>query len=307
MADTTSLRASVVVMTFNRPDGLRRCLASLAAQSLDRADFDVVVVDVSTPPVSAVIADFREQLVLVHHPAANLGVARNRNVGARLARGATLAFLDDDCVASPEWLRMLVEAVERDPAVLAGAPTVHPSPTSASAAAGQVITEAVDAFFNAPGQSARFLPGLNFALNRERFLSIGGCDPDFQSLAAEDRDLVDRWLRAGGRLAVCRGADVRHEHRSSLRGFIRQYFNYGRGAWRYHRLRRQRRHGRMMEDARLHLRLPSYLRTPIASVPRRFVVQVVCLIVVWQCANLAGFLWQAGLETAAPNRGTPRG
>ena len=33
--NTVAPGTSVVVMTFNRPDSLRRCLASLAAQSLD--------------------------------------------------------------------------------------------------------------------------------------------------------------------------------------------------------------------------------------------------------------------------------
>lgn len=263
MMEQPVLRASVVVMTFNRPDGLRRCLSSLAAQSLDAQSFEVVVVDVSSPPVHQVLAPFRPRLRLSHQPAPNRGVAANRNLGAERARGEVLAFLDDDCIASPTWLAELVTVVKGDPNVLVGAATVHPAPATAAAAAGQVITELVDGFFNPPGEEPGFLPGLNFALNRKCFLELGGCDPRFGLLAAEDRDFIDRWQRAGGRLELCRGARVRHEHRASLRGFMRQYFNYGRGAWLFHKLRRERAEGRLWSDARLHMAWPLRLAQPM--------------------------------------------
>lgn len=285
--------ASVVVMTFKRPDGLRRCLTSLAAQSLDPQSFEVVVVDVSSPSVEEVLAPFHQRLQLRHQPAPNRGVAANRNLGAELARGEVLAFLDDDCIASPTWLADLVAVVQGEPNVLVGVPTVHPVPETASAAAGQVITELVDGFFNLPGEEPGFLPGLNFALNRRRFLDLGGCDTRFGFLAAEDRDFIDRWQRAGGRLALCQGSWVRHEHRSSLRGFVRQYFNYGRGAWLFHRLRQRSKQGRLWSDARLHMALPLRLADPMRRVPPRMRVQVLLLIAVWQLANLAGFVWQA--------------
>lgn len=283
-------------MTFNRPLGLQRCLASLACQTLDPSAFEVVVIDVSSPPVDHVLMEFQNRMLICHQPAPNRGVASNRNVGARLAHGPILAFLDDDCVASPTWLAELVNTVQRDRTTLAGAVAVHPQPETASAAAGQVITEVVDDFFNPPGGTSRFLPGLNFALDRQRYLALGGCYPGFGFLAAEDRDFVDRWLQAGGRLERCTSTWVRHEHRSSLRGFVRQYFNYGRGAWHFHKRRRQRQHGGMWTHARLHSELPARLLEPIRQVPPRFRLQTVLLIGVWQVANLAGFLWQGGLE-----------
>jgi GT2 family glycosyltransferase len=243
-----------------------------------------------------VLAPLRQQLQLSHHPASNLGVAANRNAGAGLARGQVLVFLDDDCMASPTWLAELVAAVVNDPYVLAGAPALHPTPATATAAAGQVITEVVDGFFNSPGAPCRFLPGLNFALERQRFLAIGGCDSSFGFLAAEDRDFIDRWLQAGGRLVQVPGCQVRHEHRSSLGGFVRQYFNYARGAWRYHQLGRLRQHGRLCQDAGLHTGLPARLEPPLRRVAPRLRLRVLLLIAVWQLANLAGFLWQAGLE-----------
>ncbi|MFN5220683.1 MAG: glycosyltransferase family 2 protein [Cyanobacteriota bacterium] len=50
MASDAVPRVSVVVMSFNRPQALERCLASLAAQTLAKEQFEVVLVDVSDPP-----------------------------------------------------------------------------------------------------------------------------------------------------------------------------------------------------------------------------------------------------------------
>jgi glycosyltransferase involved in cell wall biosynthesis len=287
-------------MTFNRPAALRRCLASLAAQTMSTDTFDVVVVDVSTPPVTNILAEFAAQLDLVHVVVPNGGVAANRNAGATRARGTVLAFLDDDCRADHEWLAALTDVVEQRPDALVAARVVHEAPDTVVATAGQVITEAVDAFFNPPNSAPRFLPGLNFALNRQAYLSLGGCDARYGRLAAEDRDFVDRWRVAGGTLVYVAHTYVHHDHRSSLSGFVRQYVNYGRGAWRYHRLRRERGSGRMTDDLRLHTELPRYLRAPLARVPFAEWVPVVALLGVWQLANAVGFAWQAVAEALVP-------
>lgn len=303
---TQAPRVSVVTMTFNRPAALRRCLVSLAAQTLSTNAFEVVVVDVSTPPVTDVLAEFAAQLQIVHVVVPNGGVAANRNAGAARARGAVLAFLDDDCRADHEWLAALTDVVEQRPDALVAARVVHEAPDTVVATAGQVITEAVDAFFNAPHSTPRFLPGLNFALNRQAYLALGGCDVRYGRLAAEDRDFVDRWQVAGGTLVYVARTYVHHDHRSSLRSFVRQYVNYGRGAWRYHRLRRARGSGRMADDLRLHTGLPRYVRAPLARVPFTEWVPVVALLGVWQLANAVGFAWQAVVETLSSSNTSER-
>lgn len=294
---TPALRVSVIVMTYNRPASLRRCLASLVVQAMPQEAFELVVVDASTPPVGYVLAEFANRLNMVHHVGPNLGVAGNRNTGAARAKAPVIAFLDDDCVAAPNWLERLTAKVEAHPRCLVGGVVEHPAPANAYAAAGQVITEAVDAFFNLPGKEPRFFPGLNFALEREKYLAIGGCDHLFGRLAAEDRDFSDRWRLAGGRLVTCPDAVVRHEHRGALRGFVRQYFSYGRGAWRYHSLRRKRGSGRMAEDLRLHMDLPRYLGQPLKRLGPRMRAKVIAGLCVWELANLTGFIWQGALET----------
>ena len=155
---SSPLRASVVVMTIDRPAQLRRCLASLAAQSLPSDSFEVIVVDASATPGEQVGASWPE-LRVTHRLGANLGVAGNRNTGVELARSPVVAFLDDDCVAETSWLERLTVAVEARPGCLAGGLVANPYPTNAVAVAGQIITEGVYDFFNPSGQEPRFFPG----------------------------------------------------------------------------------------------------------------------------------------------------
>jgi GT2 family glycosyltransferase len=292
-------RASVIVMTVDRPGPLRRCLESLAAQSLPADVFEVILVDGSADPAADLVAEFAGRLQITHHPGPNLGVAGNRNTGVALARGPVVGFLDDDCVADPPWLELLTLAVEAHPRSLIGGLVENPYPKNAVAVAGQVITEGVHDFFNPSEEEPRFFPGLNFAVDRETYLAIGGCDTTFGRLAAEDRDFADRWRIAGGKLVSCPGAVVHHEHRATLSGFVRQHVNYGRGAWRYHRVRRLRRSGRMTDDLRLHSNLHRHLGPPVMRQVPGMRAKVICLLAAWQLANLVGFVSQGVIEATA--------
>ena len=99
--------ASVCICTCRRPEGLRRLLASLAAQR-DAPDFDVVVVDNDQQALGRDVALlFQGPLTItyVHDPDSCLAGARNRSVQS--AQGRYLAFIDDDEEAPPTWLQTL--------------------------------------------------------------------------------------------------------------------------------------------------------------------------------------------------------
>ncbi len=107
---------SVIVRTQDRPLLLRRALASICAQSF--RDLEVVVVNDGGPPVERLCAELLSpQLPLgyVRH-AASLGISEALNAGLRAARGAIIAYLDDDDVFLPTHVESLVECL-RDPAV----------------------------------------------------------------------------------------------------------------------------------------------------------------------------------------------
>lgn len=97
---------TILVPTRNRPAPLRRALESLGGLELPaHVRVDVLVVDNSedgsaAPVVAAVDLPFPSRVIAERRP----GVATARNRGIAEATGEMVAFLDDDCEASPAWL-----------------------------------------------------------------------------------------------------------------------------------------------------------------------------------------------------------
>ena len=292
---------SVLVLTFNRPVALARCLDSLSHQT--QQNFEVVLLDVSTQPNQALnqalVAAYGDRQVLRHLMRANWGVAANRNVAAAQATAPLLAFLDDDCVAHPDWLANLLEVARRYPGALVGGSVQNGQPRSLIAQAGQLIHEAVDRHYNPDPNNANFQPGLNCAIPTAGFLDLKGNDGRFGRFGAEDRDFCRRWRARGGRIVIAPLAVVAHDHRTDLRGFLRQYYGYGRGAWIYHKLCQTAPdfdHTQDHDPIGSHLGLVRELIRSLNCWPWWQRLQLAMLLLGWELANTAGALHQASCE-----------
>ncbi|MCU4185059.1 glycosyltransferase [Acidiferrimicrobium sp. IK] len=96
--DTSALRATVVVATYNRAADLERCLEGFARQTCDRARFEVIVVDDSSrETMEPVVAAFRDRLevAFVRHDE-NRGLGEARRSGVVRATGDIVILFDDD-------------------------------------------------------------------------------------------------------------------------------------------------------------------------------------------------------------------
>jgi glycosyltransferase involved in cell wall biosynthesis len=104
---------SVLIATHDRPLDLRRAIASVFGQTLLPAEL-VVVDDGSTPPVSLEGLAVPEGLALrLIRNAQPSGPARARNTGIAAARGAWIAFLDDDDEFRPDKIATVAGALDR--------------------------------------------------------------------------------------------------------------------------------------------------------------------------------------------------
>ena len=110
---------SVVFATHNRAERLRALLRSLERQELNGTPFEVVVVDDgSTDDTPQVLEEAQRTSPL---PLRTLrldpgrGPAAARNAGWRAAAGTLVAFTDDDCVATPQWLAAALDAWDAAP------------------------------------------------------------------------------------------------------------------------------------------------------------------------------------------------
>ena len=111
------LRVSVIVAVYNGAATVRRAIASVLEQKFDGLEV-LVVDDGSTDPTAEVLQSWGTHIRVVRQK--NRGPSVARNVAARLAQGAYLAFLDADDVWLPDKLSKVVSALDSAPdAVLA--------------------------------------------------------------------------------------------------------------------------------------------------------------------------------------------
>lgn len=104
--NTTNLRISVIVCTYNGSRNISNCLRSLLDQSIPRNDYEVIVVDdCSNDPTPQMLQEFDVTKI---RNETNSGLSYARNAGLAAARAPIVAFTDDDCVADHNWLEMLL-------------------------------------------------------------------------------------------------------------------------------------------------------------------------------------------------------
>ena len=105
---------SVVIPTHDRPALLASAVSSVVRQTFD--DFEVVIIDDgSDPPVrSETFSDLRIPLSVYRNERAQ-GVSAARNMGAVMATGDFLAFLDDDDLWVPEKLDVVRRCIDENP------------------------------------------------------------------------------------------------------------------------------------------------------------------------------------------------
>lgn len=94
----------ICVYTEDRWDQICAAIQSVREQSLQCAEI-IVVVDYNRALFERLIAMMPD--VTVVENANTKGLSGARNTGSDLARGEIIAFLDDDAVAHPDWLKFL--------------------------------------------------------------------------------------------------------------------------------------------------------------------------------------------------------
>ncbi len=213
---------SVVIPSYNPGRKILPCIESLLSQEIG-GRFEIIVADTSTDDTPQILGNIPG--VKSIHRDNRLFPGTARNLGAEHARGRVLAFIDADCTASPRWLKVILDSSIRGHTVVGGA-IANGTPESMVGSA-EYFLEFGEFSPARPAGPMRFAPTCNLSIDRGIFQRSGGF-PDLR--ASEDVLFGLRLQEMGVAVRFEPEALVFHRCRTTLKPFLRNQVNLGRGA-----------------------------------------------------------------------------
>ena len=173
---------SVIIPTYNEETYLQLCLISLQKMNYPKNKLEIIVVDNgSTDKTSEIARKYNTNLILFPE---GRTISSVRNIGAKKAQGSVLAFLDADCIVTPDWLYHAVNLLNDSIGVVGSRPVapeedatwVQKARTAVLVKESNVITS--------------WLSSANFIILKQLFEKVGGFDEKLET--SEDADLSFR-------------------------------------------------------------------------------------------------------------------
>lgn len=235
------MRVSVILCTYSidRYPDFREAADSILNQTFDDVEL-VIVVDGTKAVCERVQEDYADYgNTILHCNNENRGLSYSRNIGAELATGDVVAFLDDDATAEDKWIETLVDIYECYDALAVG---------------GQMTPDWQDGkpsylpeeFYFLIGVTYRGFPeeegyvrntfSSNLSFDREIFLELGGFKTEMgkqgeNDLQGGETELCARLeQKTGERVIYVPDAKVKHKvftYRTNRRWLLERAFWQG--------------------------------------------------------------------------------
>ena len=219
-------RASIILIAWKRIDLLLTCLRSLSETLGRGVAYEVIVVSNDAPQRFKDALRSQVEGVRLVEAETNHGFGGGCNLGASVARGEYLVFLNDDCVVAPGWLDWLVATADANPQAGAVGSVVL-FPDGHIQEAGSIVWadgSTMPVGRTAPGDSLEwhFVRQVDYAsacsllVTRRAWDKVGGFDNEYYPAYYEDVDLCLALREAGYRVLVePRSRAWHHESASS--------------------------------------------------------------------------------------------
>ncbi|MVT08502.1 glycosyltransferase family 2 protein [Chitinophaga tropicalis] len=248
-------KISVVIPTYRRPELLPGCLYALEEQLFDKTDFEVIIVSDGPDQFTRQVACSWKYAGLINVRyiclAEKKGPAAARNAGWRAAEAELIAFTDDDCLPSPQWLQAIWNAWQEEPYIAYTGRVTVPL-------AGKRPTDYE--WNTAQLEKAEFITA-NCACTKKALEIVNGFDEAFETAWREDSDLEFRLIQAGVPIHHLPQAEVIHPARRARWGVS---------------IKEQRKN---IFNALLYKKFPKLYRTRIQQRPAwNYYVMIICFI-----------------------------
>lgn len=214
---------SLIATVLNEGESIRRLMDSLVAQT--HLPDEIIICDGgSTDNTAAVMQEYAGQLPLRVIVRAGSNISEGRNAAIAEAAHEIIAVTDAGVRLDPGWLAAIRQPFAGDPACTGVAGFFLPDPhTPFEVAMGSAVLPTLSEIV-----PERFMPSSRSAAFKKTALeSIGGY-PEWLDFC-EDLVLDFRLVARYGPFSFAPGAIAYFRPRSSLRAFLKQYYQYARG------------------------------------------------------------------------------
>jgi len=197
---------SIIVPVYNGGKQFEQCLRAIQQSTF--TDWELIVVDDGSTDSSAALA--HRYGAQVFETSGQAGPAVARNLGARLARGRYLYFIDADCALYPDTLANIAQQFQAQPDLDALFGSYDDAP-----GAPNFVAQYKNLFHhyvhqNSKAEASTFWTGCG-AIKRVVFLTLGGFDVRrYRRPSIEDIDLGYRLKQSGGQIRLVKHVQVKH-------------------------------------------------------------------------------------------------
>jgi len=216
---------TLIIPVYNR---IRQTYQLL--NSISQAEFDceiIVVDDNSSDNIKKVIDEFKVLNIKFFKNKENLGPAYSRNVGIKNSKHDLVAFTDNDCIVTKDWLLRLYEYIRDSNKKIAGV-------------GGRVIAKGQDIFskyytyhkiLDPWFYNGRYLylVTANAIFRKDALIEVNLFDETVKQAGGEDPGLSFKLLNKKYELLYNPEAVIIHDYETSLKNFIKMFYKYGFG------------------------------------------------------------------------------
>jgi GT2 family glycosyltransferase len=182
---------SVVIVTYNKRDALKKALDSILKQRTQPSEF-VIVDNYSTDGTVELLLEYKKKIqnFRIYQTKENIGYCKGVNIGVNLAQNSMILIMDHDAVLLKEnWVDIALKNFREDIAIAWGNPGV---------------LDGMD--------YGDFFLGSAFFTRKDIFEGVGGFDEKF-FIDENEVDLVVRLNKNGYRILPLRTARIHHPYR----------------------------------------------------------------------------------------------
>ncbi len=214
---TEKIDISIIIPAKNEGENIRKCLDMVMAQECPYV-FEVIVIDSGSQDHTVAMVRENKNIHLVEIRPEEFAHGRTRNLGARLAKGDFLVFLNADAIPHDhQWLSALIDEFAGDEKI-AGVYSRHVPNNDCHLYMARDLQTSMPAHRIEKSRVERLdfilFSTVSAAIRKEIWSAFPFLD---EILIAEDQNWADRILNSGYKLIYTPASVVQHSHNYSLK------------------------------------------------------------------------------------------